>query len=135
MQPQLQLIEIEAVIVGDHDFPIQHALQRQGRPQGIQQFGKVPVQRLLVTALNENLVPIAENKRPEAVPLGLKDPVVAGRQLLNPFGEHRQHWRIHGKVHEIMLSVEELTPLAVDYGPTDTIPAFALLPAIVRISG
>jgi hypothetical protein len=104
MQSQLQPIEIEAVIMSDHDFSIQHALRRQSRKQRVDQFGKVPVQRLLVAALNENLSPVAENERPKAIPLGLKDPVVAGRQFRNPFGKHRQHRRIHGKVHELMLS-------------------------------
>ena len=33
MQPQLQPIEIEAVIMNDHDFSIQHALRRQTRKQ------------------------------------------------------------------------------------------------------
>jgi len=103
MQPQLQPVEIEAVIMSDHDFPIQHALRRQSRTQRVQQFGKVPVQRLLIAALDKNLIPVAKNKRPKAIPLGLKDPVIAGRQLLNPFGKHRQHRRIHGKVHGFML--------------------------------
>ncbi len=77
MQPQLQLIEIEAVIMSDHDFAIQHTLRRQSRKQRVHKFGEVPVQGLLVAALNEKLIPVAEDKRPEAIPLGLKDPVAA----------------------------------------------------------
>jgi hypothetical protein len=104
MQSQLQLIEVETVIMSDHDFAIQHALRRRSGKQRIHKFRKVPVQRLLVAALDEKLSPVAENERPKTIPLGFKDPTIASRQFLDPFGKHRKDGRIHGEVHELMLS-------------------------------
>src|SRR5439155_7421072 len=72
---------------------------RQRRPQQIDQLGKIPVQRFLVAALEEDLVAVAENERPKSIPLRLEDPIFALRQLADPLGEHRQDRRIHRKIH------------------------------------
>ncbi len=100
MQPQLQQIEIEAVLCSDHNFAVEHAARRQRFLQRLQQIGKITVQRFLVAALDVDFVAVAKNQGAEAVPLGLEDPVVTGGQFVNALGEHRQDGRIHGKIHD-----------------------------------
>ena len=99
MQPQLQRVEIEPARARDHDLPVQHAAARQLRAHRLQELGVVAGQRLLVAALEIHLVLVAKHQGPEAVPLGLEDPVVAGRQLADALGEHRQDRGRDGQAH------------------------------------
>ena len=62
----------------------------QLRQQRLDQLGEVAVERLLVAALDQDLVAVAEDERAKAVPLGLEDPAVPGGQLADALGEHRQ---------------------------------------------
>ena len=63
--------------------------QRGGqlRAQRLDELGEVAVERLLVAALDEDLVAVAEDQHAKAVPLRLEDP---GRR---PAGSRRRAWR------------------------------------------
>src|SRR6516165_102347 len=63
MNPELQSFEVEAPIPGNDDLAIEHAALGQLRTQGFEQFGKITVQRFLVSALDQDLIAIAENQR------------------------------------------------------------------------
>ncbi len=99
MKPKLQRLEIEPAILGDDDFAIQHATRRQLRPQRLEQFGKIAVQRLFIAALDLDLVPVAKNQRAKPIPLRFEDPRFAGGQVVHSLGEHRQDRRVDGKIH------------------------------------
>ena len=75
--------------------------QRAGNcdAQRLEQLGKVAVQRLLVAALDQDLVAVAKDQRAKAIPLRFEDPVAACRQFADSLGEHRQNRRVHGKMH------------------------------------
>ena len=62
-------------------------------------FRKVTVERLLVAALNQDLVAIAKHQGAKAIPLRLEDPAIAIRQLAHSFCEHWQHRRINREPH------------------------------------
>ena len=74
MHAKLQGIEIEAMAGGNHNLPIEDAARRQLREQVLDQFGEIAVQRLLVAALDQHFVVVAEDQRAESVPLRLEDP-------------------------------------------------------------
>src|SRR5947207_647159 len=99
MEPQLQRIEVEPSLAGDDDFAIEHAALRQLRLQRVGELREVPIEWLLVATLDEQLISVAEDERPKAVPLRLEDPAVAGWQLSHSFGEHGQDRRIDRKTH------------------------------------
>src|SRR5207248_3233484 len=99
MQTKLERIEVEPILRCDYDLAIQHATAWQLRSHGIDHLGKVPIERLLIAALNQDLVSIAKHECPKAIPLGLEDPRVPRRQFADSLSEHRQDRRIHRKLH------------------------------------
>ena len=99
VEAQLQRLEVERVAARDDDLAVEHAALGQLRLQRLEQLREVAVERLLVAALDEQLVAVAKDQRAEAVPLRLEDPAVAGGQLADALGEHRQDRRIAGQVH------------------------------------
>jgi hypothetical protein len=103
VQPELERIEIEGAVSCNDDFAIENRAVGQLRAQRVEQLGKVAVKRLLVAALDQDLAAVAKDQRAKAVPLGLEDPALARRQRIDSFREHRQHRRIHGKIHALML--------------------------------
>lgn len=99
MEPQLQRVEIQALRSGNYDLAIQNAMERQLLPEGINQLRKVPIQRLSITTLNENLISIAKNDAAKTVPLGLEYPGTVLWNCLHTFGEHGKHWRFEDEIH------------------------------------
>ena len=75
MNPQLQSLKVQPAILGDHNLPIEHAPIRQLRPQRFDQLRKIPVQRFLIPALQQNFIPIPKNQSTKPIPLRLEDPV------------------------------------------------------------
>ena len=63
MNPELKRFEIETAILCDYDFPIEDTASRELCAQGIDQLGKISVQRFRVAALNQDLVSVAEEQR------------------------------------------------------------------------
>ena len=100
MKAQLQRLEIEPAGAHDHDLAVEHAALRQLHPQRVDQFRVVAAERLLIAALDEELVCITKNQCPEAIPLRLEEPPLTIRQSVGRFGEHRQDRRVDGEMHD-----------------------------------
>src|SRR5690242_21612697 len=103
MNAELQCLEVEPTILCDDDFAVEHAASGQLRLQWLDQFGKITVQRFSITALDQDLVPIAEHQRAKPIPLRFEDPGVSRRQFANTLREHGQDRRVYRKVHISML--------------------------------
>ena len=71
--------EIACHVVGDNDCAVENASSGQLRIQGLEQLGKVSIQRFRIAALNKDFVPVAEDQRAEPVPLRFEDPCLARR--------------------------------------------------------
>ena len=79
---QQQRLEVEAAVARDDDLAVEHAALGQRGAERVGQLGEVAVQRLEVARLRVDLVAVAEDERPEAVPLRLEQPAVVGRQAV-----------------------------------------------------
>src|SRR5688500_8744946 len=101
MKSQLQCLEVEPTVAGDDNLPIEYAARWQLRLQCLDDLREISVERLFVAALDEDLVAVAEDQRPKAVPFRLEDPSFARRQLADSFGEHRQNGWIDRQVHAL----------------------------------
>ena len=99
MNAQLQCLKFKTIFRGDYNFTVEHAAGGQLRAQCLEQLGKIAIERFLITALDEDLVPIAEDQSAEAIPLRLKYPGLAHRQFAHSLGKHRQDRRVHRKLH------------------------------------
>ena len=103
MQPELQSIEVEFIVLHNDQFTIQHTTIRQTSAQGFEQFGKIAIERLLIAALDQDFTAIAKYQRAESIPLRLEHPISVCRYIVHALGEHRQHRRIDGKIHFLIL--------------------------------
>src|SRR5437899_12197068 len=101
MQSELKGLEVEAAVAGDDDPAIEDAPLGKLSLQNRDELREVPVERLLIATLDEELFDVAKDQRTKAVPLGLENPIVAGRQLGDAIGQHRKYGWIYGKVHEL----------------------------------
>jgi len=88
MKPELQRSEIEFVISDDDDLSIENAPLGQSGPQRVDEFGKIPVQRLLITALNQDLIAVTKDECAKSIPLWLEDPIVSGWEFLHALRKH-----------------------------------------------
>ncbi|HEX7595010.1 MAG TPA: hypothetical protein VF387_01580, partial [Gemmatimonadaceae bacterium] len=88
---------LERVAPRDHDLPVHHAPARQLRLKRERELREVPAEGLLVAALDHELVPVPEDERAEAVPLGLEDPAVAVGERGDALGEHGEERRRDGE--------------------------------------
>ena len=99
MNAKLKRIEIQSAVSCDDDLTVENTLVRKLLPQGIDQFRKISIQRLLIAALNEKFVFVPENQRPKPIPLWLINPFRPGGQLIDPLGQHGTDGRVDGKLH------------------------------------
>ncbi len=72
MKAQLQRFEVERVILGDDDFAVEHAARGQLRAQRLEQFGEVAVERLVIAALDQDLVAVAEDQARGTHPISVR---------------------------------------------------------------
>src|SRR2546428_9338713 len=102
MDAQEQRLEVEAPGADDDDLAIDDAALGERVGERRQELGEVAVQRLLVTALQQDLVPVPKHQRAKAVPLGLEEPALAGGQRFGGAGppglEGRAVRPAHGSV-------------------------------------
>src|SRR5438105_8411727 len=89
MDAQEQRIEVEPVLGGDDDLPVEHAARRRLLAERREQLGEVPVERFFLARLQNHFRAVAEDEGAEAVPLRLVEPAAALGQRR---GELRQHW-------------------------------------------
>src|SRR6266545_7642165 len=115
MKPELQRIKVEPAILDDDDFAVENTAGRQVRPQRLEQFRKVTVQRFFIAALDEDLISVAKNQGAKPIPLGLENPVSASRQFANSLGEHRQDRRVHGKIHAFCYTAQRVVQVRIGY--------------------
>ena len=111
MKPQLQRLEIQPVLAHDDDFAIEHSSLRKLGLQRFDEFRIVASERLSVPALDEDLLAVAKDQRPEAVPFGLENPPAVARQGVGQLRKHRQDRRVHGKTQvEFLLNAASIAP-------------------------
>jgi len=72
-----QRLEVEPVRSDDDDLAVDDTALGQRRGERGDELREVAVHRLLVAALEQNLVAVTEHERTKAVPLGLELPPVA----------------------------------------------------------
>ena len=120
MDAQLKSLEVESAIPGNHDFTIEDATGRQLILQRRDQFWKVAIERFLIAALDEDVVPVPKDDSSKSVPFGLKDPPIPLGKIADPFGEHWGNRRIHGQVHSSCYNPALSIPLAAEHLLTTT---------------
>src|ERR1700722_7939692 len=103
MDAELERIEVKTAGPGDDDLAVEHAAGGELLEEWFEEFGEVASERLLVAALDQQLIMIAEDERAKAVPLGLEDPGIAFGDIVDPFGEHGKDRRWNGKMHAPMV--------------------------------
>src|SRR5207247_3976484 len=104
MDTQEQRLEVEPADADDDDLAVDDAALGERVGERRQELGEVSVHRLLVSALQQDLVAVAKHQRAKAVPLGLEQPAVPGGQ---GFGGARQHGlerRSEGQAHGPILA-------------------------------
>src|SRR5262249_23733458 len=84
--------------VGDDDLAVDHAALRQASLDRRNDLGEVARHRPLVPAADLDLLAVAEDDRPKAVPLGL-EAQLAIRDGLDRLGQHRRDRRHHRQIH------------------------------------
>lgn len=107
MEPSLERIEVERPAgTGNHYLPVEHDSVGHPSPQSDDQLWEISPERPLVAAVDPNFGAVAEDERPEAVPLGLEAPLVAFGQRDGGASQHRFDGRHHGQVHRGHNSLE-----------------------------
>ena len=82
-----------------HHLAVDDAPVRQRGLQRRRELREVAVHRLLVAALQQDLLPVAKNQRSKPVPLGLELPSLAVRQGLRAAGQHGREGRSERQSH------------------------------------
>ena len=103
MQSELQRIKVELIVLYNDQFAIQHTTIRQALAQRFEQFWEIAIERLLIAALDQDFTAIAKYQGAESIPLRLEYPTSVSWYIVHALGEHRQHRRIDGKIHLLML--------------------------------
>ena len=93
MDAKLQGIKIKPVLCGDDELAIEHRPSGNLLIQKLNQFREVPIERFAVTTLNQYVVFIPEDDGSKAIPLRLKDPMIAAGHSIDAFGQHGQKRR------------------------------------------
>src|SRR5438046_10640010 len=97
MQAELQRLEVEPTVGRDDELAIDNAAFGQARAKDGLELGKVPIERLQVTALGVEPVAIAKHDRAKAIPLRFEKPPVTRRQVRRELREHRLDRRLDRK--------------------------------------
>src|SRR4029079_13014508 len=106
MEPELERLEIEPAVGCDDDLAVQHAAGGQPRAKRIDELWKVAIQRLLIAALDLDIVPVPEDQCAKPIPLRFENPGFTSRQRVNAFSEHRQDRRVDRKIHTSCYTAE-----------------------------
>src|SRR5260370_33208852 len=68
MEPKLDRLEVEAVVLNDHNLSVEDAARRQRRTYRLQQLRKIAGERLFVSLLDQESLAAAKHQRPEPIP-------------------------------------------------------------------
>jgi len=79
MDTKLKRVKVETTISGHYDLAIEYTTIRKIRLDWFDEFRKVPIQRFLIAALNQNIVAVSKYQGAKAIPLWFENPVAAGR--------------------------------------------------------
>jgi hypothetical protein len=104
MDAEQERLEVEPVGAHDDDLAVDDTPMGQRGREGCEKLREVPVHRLLVAALEQDLLAVTEYERAEAVPLGLELPPVAVRQAVGGGREHRRERRREGQAHGLIVT-------------------------------
>jgi hypothetical protein len=99
MNAQEQRLEVEPAGAHDDDLAVDDAALGQRAGQRFHELGEVPVHRLLVAALQQDLVAVAEHEGAKPVPLGLEQPALTGGKPVGGAGQHRLDRRVERQAH------------------------------------
>src|SRR3989442_15991290 len=113
MDAEEQRLEVEPAHADDDDLAVDDTALGQRRGEGCDELGEVTVHRLLVAALQHDLVAVAKHQCSKAVPLGLELPAVAARQGVRGFGQHGHERRSEGQAHSPILAPRDTRACAL----------------------
>ena len=103
MDAQQQRLEVEAAGADDDDLAVEDTPLGQCPGERGGQLGEIPVHRFFVTALQQDLVAVAEHQGSEAVPLRLELPATVVGQPIGGCRQHGRERRIEWQVHGLIL--------------------------------
>ena len=96
MYPLGQRIEVETGWSGDDDLAVEDTTIRNLSQQRLDQFGEVPVERLLVATPQHDVRPVSKDDAAKPVPLRFVEEPLADRELAHQLGQHGRHRWGHG---------------------------------------
>ena len=99
VDPEEERLERKLAVGRDHDLPVDDAALRERGAERLGELREVAVERLEVATLDQDLVAVAEDDRPEAVPFRFVQPAVADGQVVARLREHRLERRVEGQAH------------------------------------
>jgi hypothetical protein len=85
--------------LSDDEFAIENALSGQLFAKWFEYLGKIAIEGLCVAALEKKFIAVTKDENAKPVPLGLVNPVAAGRDLIDAFGKHWKQRRVYGQIH------------------------------------
>ena len=94
MKAHLKGVEIETARCRNHDLSVHDTAVGQPVQERVVQFGKIPVERTQIPALDEDISPSAKHDGPKAIPFRLVQERPLGGQLLGKLGQHRFDRRV-----------------------------------------
>ena len=99
MDAQQQRLEIESVRADDDDLAVDDAAFGKRSRQRRDELREVPIHRLLVAALQHDLIAISKNQRAKAIPLGFELPSIANGQRVGGGRQHGLEGRLKRETH------------------------------------
>lgn len=85
--------------MSDDEFAVKYEFGRKLFSQRFEHLGEIPIQRLLIATLDEELLAVPKDKNAEAVPLGLVNPLASGGDHSDPLGSIGRNRRTDDEVH------------------------------------
>src|ERR687892_1909054 len=117
MEAELQGLEVEAGLTGDHQLSIDHRSRRELLQDRGFELGKVSIQGFEVATLQEPFPAVPKEQHTESVPFRLVEPAVTLGQSLDELGQHGANRWLKRQVHA------EIIPYARDGDGGDLAPA------------
>ena len=107
---QLERVEVEPLGRRDHELAVEHDLVRCLREQRFAHLREIAEQRLLVAALQVEVVAVTEHDAAEAVPLRFEQEVGLWRHVARQLRQHRLERRADRERHAAQASSPRAPP-------------------------